>query len=330
MIELGRAAIFQGNQGLARSHLEAALATGRSCADRWAVARSLIELGQVAWRLGDYRRARDLVGEGMPIFRELGDRYDLLYAVDYLGHDAHGLKEYALAREQFEESMAIARELKDLWGIAHAHSNLGDVAVDQRQLDVAQSQYVTAAELHQQLGRPAGLLTCLEGFACLAAARGEYERAIILESACARLRETSGAGWRRDMRTRVEGWLPSAHQKLGEAAIVKAESHGRAITVDDAFRFSLEGAAAPPDGSLPRPSGVARVLTRREEDVATLVARGLTSKQIAARLFISERTAETHVDRILTKLDFHSRAQIAVWAVQRGLIEDGTHAGQNT
>ena len=61
-------------------------------------------------------------------------------------------------------------------------------------------------------------------------------------------------------------------------------------------------------------------LTRRELDIASLVAKGLSNREIAARLFISRRTAETHVDRILTKLDFHSRAQIAVWAAQRGLL----------
>lgn len=325
LIELGRAAYFQQDLDLAGSRLEAALAAGRSRGDRWSVARSLIELGQVAWRLTDYRRARDLDEEGLHIFRELGDRYDLLYAVDYLGHAAHGLKEYGVARQHFDESLAIARELKDLWGIAHSYSNLGDVAVDQGQLNAAEAQYTAAAELHQQLGRPAGLLTCLEGFACLAGARAEFERALVLESVCAKLRETSGVGWRLDMRSRVEVWLPAAREKLGSAAAARAEAHGRSMTLDDAFRFSVESARQPA-GPRSQPKEGGPRLTRREQDVAILVARGLTSKRIAARLFISERTAETHVDRILTKLDFHSRAQIAVWVVQKGLIEGASGA----
>lgn len=98
------------------------------------------------------------------------------------------------------------------------------------------------------------------------------------------------------------------------------------MTLDDVLRFSLERSRQPA-GTRSQP--IEARLTRREEEVATLVARGLTSKQIAARLFISERTAETHVDRILTKLDFHSRAQIAVWAVQKGLIE-GASRGADT
>jgi DNA-binding NarL/FixJ family response regulator len=54
-------------------------------------------------------------------------------------------------------------------------------------------------------------------------------------------------------------------------------------------------------------------LTRREQDVAALVAKGLTNRQIAAQLFLSERTAQNHVQHILTKLTLANRSQIAVW-----------------
>jgi DNA-binding NarL/FixJ family response regulator len=54
-------------------------------------------------------------------------------------------------------------------------------------------------------------------------------------------------------------------------------------------------------------------LGRREADVARLVADGLSNKQIGARLFISERTVESHVRNILNKLGFSTRAQIAAW-----------------
>ena len=59
-------------------------------------------------------------------------------------------------------------------------------------------------------------------------------------------------------------------------------------------------------------------LTRREREVATLVAQGLTNRQIASRLFISERTAESHVEQIRGKLGFHSRGQIAAWVAAQG------------
>ena len=57
----------------------------------------------------------------------------------------------------------------------------------------------------------------------------------------------------------------------------------------------------------------AGLLANREADVARLVADGLTNKQIGARLFISERTVDSHVRSILNKLGFSSRAQIAAW-----------------
>ena len=61
------------------------------------------------------------------------------------------------------------------------------------------------------------------------------------------------------------------------------------------------------------PGADAGPLAKREVEVAGLVAEGLSNKQIAARLFISERTVATHVGHILNKLGFNSRAQIAGW-----------------
>jgi DNA-binding NarL/FixJ family response regulator len=63
-------------------------------------------------------------------------------------------------------------------------------------------------------------------------------------------------------------------------------------------------------------------LTRRELEVARYVGLGLSNKEIAARLGRRERTADAHVQHILTKLDFHSRAQVAVWAAEHGLLRE--------
>jgi DNA-binding NarL/FixJ family response regulator len=58
-------------------------------------------------------------------------------------------------------------------------------------------------------------------------------------------------------------------------------------------------------------------LTRREREVAELVAEGLTNREIATRLFVSPRTAENHVQHVLTKLGLANRSQIAAWASRR-------------
>ena len=62
-------------------------------------------------------------------------------------------------------------------------------------------------------------------------------------------------------------------------------------------------------------------LTRRQREIAALVAHSFTNRQIANRLVISERTAEYRVEQILNRLGFHSRTEIAVWATQQGLLE---------
>jgi non-specific serine/threonine protein kinase len=59
-------------------------------------------------------------------------------------------------------------------------------------------------------------------------------------------------------------------------------------------------------------------LTEREREVVGLIVRGCTNREIAEKLVIAEGTAVRHVANILNKLDLHSRAQVAVWAIQQG------------
>jgi non-specific serine/threonine protein kinase len=62
-------------------------------------------------------------------------------------------------------------------------------------------------------------------------------------------------------------------------------------------------------------------LTEREREVAALIAQGKSNRALADELVVSERTIGTHVENILSKLGFTSRAQIAVWAVEKGLVK---------
>jgi DNA-binding NarL/FixJ family response regulator len=70
-------------------------------------------------------------------------------------------------------------------------------------------------------------------------------------------------------------------------------------------------------------------LTRRELQVAELVAQGLTNRVIAEHLFISLRTAQGHVEHVLTKLGFTSRAQIAAWVVSQAHEEESHDAARS-
>jgi DNA-binding NarL/FixJ family response regulator len=62
-------------------------------------------------------------------------------------------------------------------------------------------------------------------------------------------------------------------------------------------------------------------LSRREVEIAKLVAEGLHNKEIGQRLFIAERTVDNHVQHILNKLGYNSRAQIAAWVATAGLLK---------
>ena len=83
---------------------------------------------------------------------------------------------------------------------------------------------------------------------------------------------------------------------------------------------------APPSGPsaippYPPRRGAVHPLTPQQTKVAALVAQGLSTKEMAAALFVEESTIENHIQAIFTKLDFHRRPQIAVWAVERGLYK---------
>jgi DNA-binding CsgD family transcriptional regulator len=82
--------------------------------------------------------------------------------------------------------------------------------------------------------------------------------------------------------------------------------------------------STPSPAQRPATKEPASILTRREREVALLLARGLTNRQIAQALVIAEGTAGVHVDHILNKLGFRSRAQVAAWAVEQGLLAADT------
>jgi DNA-binding NarL/FixJ family response regulator len=107
---------------------------------------------------------------------------------------------------------------------------------------------------------------------------------------------------------------------LGDTAFADAVHDGQALTYQDAIAYALDEPSQP----TPAPhQDAASPLTRREQQVADLVARGLSNKDIATALVISQRTAESHVEHILTKLGLTSRAQVAAWkAAQQSRDED--------
>jgi DNA-binding CsgD family transcriptional regulator len=150
----------------------------------------------------------------------------------------------------------------------------------------------------------------LEGLAWVAAVE-EHERA-------ARLLGAADAVWRSTGALRTAAFLAGPHGRyeaqvrraLGEPAFTAAFQHGAGLATDQAIAYAL---GCDPVTALPRPATPASVLTRREREVAELVAQGLSNRDIAAKLQVAQRTAERHVENILIKLGFTSRTQIAAW-----------------
>jgi non-specific serine/threonine protein kinase len=155
---------------------------------------------------------------------------------------------------------------------------------------------------------------CLEALAWTLEARSDAERAAVLLGAAQGL---SPAGsqvvavyhniWRYH-----EDCVQDARRILGNRGFDAAHRRGLAMSSDAAVAYAL-GAPANGGRAASRSAGP---LTKRERQVAELVAQGLGNKQIAAKLVISQRTAQGHVEHILTKLGFTSRAQIAAWIIE--------------
>jgi predicted ATPase/DNA-binding CsgD family transcriptional regulator len=180
---------------------------------------------------------------------------------------------------------------------------------------------------HRCLGDRPGTGLGLAALAWVAAAHGRYERAALLLGALRNLAQVSGA--------RLSGFAElagfhevceaAARRHLGGAAFRTALGQGARLSYDRALDYALRDRDAAPDlggadaGEWPEPSS----LTPRETEIAELVAKGLSNRQIAAALTIALRTAEGHIGHILTKLGFTSRTQIAVWESERKLEPAG-------
>jgi len=163
----------------------------------------------------------------------------------------------------------------------------------------------------------------LEGFAGVASAQGQFERAARFLGAAEALRETLGFHRLPPDQGDYDQRFVSTRAGLGDTAFARAWAEGRAMTLEQAFEYALTPVLSTPfcPAGTRKLTAVKRVsvLTPREREVTALIARGLTNREIGAQLVIAEKTADAHVQHILNKLGFHSRAQVAAWAVEHRL-----------
>jgi DNA-binding CsgD family transcriptional regulator len=156
-----------------------------------------------------------------------------------------------------------------------------------------------------------GLVMRMQMLATSAATSGNEERAARLLGASEKLRVDIAAPVSPFTRSLVENAQAQAKAGLGEDRYTQFFEAGAHLDREGAVALALGEKTTPATSQTIDKS--ADPLGKREREVAQLIAEGLSNKEIATRLFLSERTVETHVYNILNKLGFKSRVNIAAW-----------------
>ena len=354
---LGWIAEPQGDYERARLAYEESLGLYRKAGDRRGVANALGDLGSLALDRGDYERATSLLEESLALNRELGESEGIIGILDSLGVLASARGDSERSAVYFREALVLSRGTGNVRRTAVSLGNFGITTLvhgDPEQAtalleeslglfrEIGDSQNIAIGLVHAALAalaegnhgrvlvlveeglrllRKAGdrqhFADCLEIIAGSAGAGGMAPKAARLWGAAGALREEIGVPLQPENRTVLDPYLAAARSVLGEAAWQTALAEGRAMSPERAIEYALS--AEEPASSSRRPVGDSGVLSAREEEVAVLVSQGLTNRQIASELSISEHTVATHITRILKRLGLNSRSRLSAWVTERGL-----------
>lgn len=203
----------------------------------------------------------------------------------------------------YERSIAAREKLM----LSYALWLRGWLALERGDATAAEAALVESLRIKQSFQETLGLGLALEVLSWAFVVKGDAERSATLMGGSEDLWRALGTRMLERKRAR---YVAAAREGLGTARFEAAFARGEAMTIDETLAFALgDDADSSSEGEPPGLSA----LTKREREVAQLVAQGLSNKEIAARLVISLRTAEGHVEKILTKQGFSSRAQVAAW-----------------
>ncbi len=253
------------------------------------------------------QRARGWVEEALTLHRAANNQFGIGRAIGSLGLcelDAGNVREGVSCLKQCLE---IVTHVGDVWGEAFALTFLG-WAMMREEPDEAVAHLRAAVRALRQGPDPMLLATALEGYAGLVMG-SDLRTAIRLIGAGAALRDQVGNQRARPAVELAAAVMSQGLKALGTKGVQEESRHGSQLSAIEASEMVL---SEMPRTGQPRPGG----LSKRELEIAGLVADGLTSREIAARLYLSERTVENHVDHVLSKLGLRNRTQIATWAVK--------------
>jgi DNA-binding CsgD family transcriptional regulator/tetratricopeptide (TPR) repeat protein len=290
-----------------------ALELYRELGDDGGVAFAILCLGTQYLEKGDLERSAPFFEEALATSRRIGDKRNHAMAIRNLAEVARQRGEYERAKTLGMECLSLYQELGDQLRVARTVGWMGLLTVwsgdDQ---DVAEGFLKEGLALNREIESWEYVAYCLEGFAGLAGARAQGARAARLWGAAEALRRTLGSPPTPEAQRYYERSMTTERDRLGEVAWEAVWAKGRAMSTEEAVEYALSEEIAPAPESPPADRRTDDPLTRREKEVATLVARGLTNRQIAQELVISERTVDKHVTNLLKKLNLHSREQVAV------------------
>jgi DNA-binding CsgD family transcriptional regulator len=216
------------------------------------------------------------------------------------------------AAHLYEEGFAYLHELGDTRWAARATHGLGTLSLRRGEYGEAHALLLESLRRFYEFGARLEVAECLESTAALAASIDQPELAARLTGAMDSLRETICAPLPPVYRPQHDRMVSLLRRRLGPSAFAGAYAAGRAMTLEQAAAEAITLTIKPTRPPMSRKPALS--LTRREHEVAALIAQGLTNRRIAAALFITDHTVESHVENILNKLGFNARTQIAAWA----------------
>ncbi|MEB3367090.1 LuxR C-terminal-related transcriptional regulator [Saccharopolyspora mangrovi] len=310
-------ALLQGDLGRALPTLERATVLATQRGDE--VERAYLALlhGLVAFFQDDQPRGTELAGGALERFRRSGELAGELWSLHALGLIKGIGDDPDAGLRLLAECIQLSAEHGELYWRSYAQWATAQVQMRRDRADRAENSVKEALRLQRKLDNRLGIAFSLDTLAWIAHRQQRFERA-------ARLLGTSSALWDA-VRSAPGFWarfagdhdehLMQIRTALGPEAFDEQYEHGREMSLTHAVDYALElkrhtrrpAGAESDDNVHPMP------LTRRERQIADLVSEGRTNKDIAENLVIAQRTVEGHVQNILTKLDFTSRAQIAGW-----------------
>ncbi|WP_122263820.1 ATP-binding protein [Ornithinimicrobium cerasi] len=279
------------------------------------VAMATQYLGQAALFDGDLDRADALLREAADLHLPLDERLSAFCWAD-IGVVALVQGRLDTALEAFTRSLA-QNVNGNPWSRSHALWGLGLVQLGNHDNQAAFHLEQESLVIMQAVDDSSGSALCVGALACVAANRQQWEHAARLSGAEQMLWQSIPAQIPAPVVALHHDYEEATRQALGQRRWATCFDEGSRLDRTAAIALALGQPS--PNQAAPQPSTatLASPLTARQLEVADMVTAGMTDRQIAARLVISPRTAESHVENILTRLGLRNRAEIAAWTARR-------------